>query len=78
MKHSLLAPTYPLGRIFQVIKIVYLKKEKFRDMNIYRVRAVAGYKDSPFKKILKYLNFMILGSICAIFIGRKYDYVLVF
>ena len=70
-----LAPTYPLGRIFPGYKNSIFKKEKFKDMNIYRVRAVTGYKDSPFKKILKYLNFMILGSICAIFIGRKYDYV---
>ena len=37
--------------------------------------AVSGYRDSKFKKILKYLNFMLLGSIVSIFIGKKYDYV---
>ena len=64
--------TYPLGRIFPGYKNSIFKKRKFRDMNIYRIRAVTGYKDSQFKNI-KVSKFYILGNICAIFIGRKYD-----
>ncbi len=44
-------------------------------MNVYRVKAVTGYKKSLFKKLLKYFTFMFLGSIVAVFIGKKYDYI---
>ena len=37
--------------------------------------AILGSKDRAFKKILKYFNFIILGSIVSLFIGKKYDYV---
>ena len=44
-------------------------------MNIYRVKAVTGYKNSLFKKLLKYFAFMIMGSFLSIKIGKKYDYI---
>jgi glycosyltransferase involved in cell wall biosynthesis len=39
------------------------------------VHAVTGYRDSAVRKAFKYINFMIFGSIAAIFLGRRYDYV---
>ena len=33
------------------------------------------YKSNLLKKILKYVTFMILGSVVSIYIGRKYDYI---
>ncbi len=70
-----LAPTYPLGRVFPGYKNGFFRKDEYQGINIFRVRAVTGYADSAIKKILKYINFMIFGSIAAIFIGRRYDYV---
>jgi len=73
-----LAPTYPLGKIFPVYKNSFFRKEKYRGINIFRVRAITGCRDSEIKKILKYINFMAFGSISAIFFRRKYDYILGF
>jgi len=70
-----LVPTYPLGRVLDGYKNRLIAREVYNDICIYRVHAVTGYKDNKFKKILKYINFMFLGSIIALFIGRKYDYV---
>ena len=70
-----LAPTYPLGRVYPGYKNKIYSKDEWQGVNVYRVHATLGYKDSAFKKILKYLNFMILGSIVSLFIGKKYDYV---
>jgi glycosyltransferase involved in cell wall biosynthesis len=70
-----LAPTYPLGKVFSGYKNGFFRKDKYQGINIFRLRAVTGYRDSAIKKILKYINFMIFGSIAAIFIGKKYDYV---
>ena len=70
-----LTPTYPMGKVFPGYKNNFFRKDEYQGVNIYRVRAVTGYRDSAIKKILKYINFMTFGSIAAIFIGRKYDYV---
>ena len=70
-----LAPTYPLGKVFLGYKNGFFRKDEYQGINIFRVHAVTGYRDSAVKKIVKYINFMIFGSITAIFIGRKYDYV---
>ena len=70
-----LAPTYPLGKVFLGYKNSLFRKDQYQGINIFRVHAVTGYRDSSVKKIFKYINFMIFGSIVAIFIGRRYDYV---
>lgn len=70
-----LVPTYPLGKVFLGYKNGFFRKNEYQGINIFRVHAVTGYRDSTVKKIFKYINFMIFGSIVAIFIGRRYDYV---
>ena len=70
-----LNPTYPFGKVFPGYKNSFFRKDKYQDLDVYRLRAVTGYKSSLVKKIFKYINFMIFGSVAAIFIGRKYDYV---
>jgi glycosyltransferase involved in cell wall biosynthesis len=70
-----LTPTYPLGKVFPGYKNGFFRKDEYQGINIFRVHAVTGYRDSAIKKIFKYINFMIFGSIAAIFIGRRYDYV---
>jgi glycosyltransferase involved in cell wall biosynthesis len=73
-----LSPSYPLGKIYHGYKNKIYSKCEWQGINVYRVHAVLGYKDSTLKKILKYVNFMILGSIVSLFIGKKYNYVLGF
>ncbi|MCF6330722.1 MAG: glycosyltransferase family 4 protein [Sulfurimonas sp.] len=68
-------PTYPFGNTFDGYKNSWYSKEIYNGINIYRVKAVTGYKGSLFKKLLKYFTFMILGSIVSLKIGKKYDYV---
>ena len=70
-----LTPTYPVGKVFDGYKNSILRKDNFQGIRIYRVRAISGYQTSFFKKILKYFNFMIIGSIVGICIGRRYDYI---
>ena len=70
-----LIPTYPKGFVFTNYKNKLFIKEKINGVNIIRLRSVQGYRDSKIKKILKYLNFLILGSISAILIGKKYHHV---
>lgn len=68
-------PTYPLGKIFENYKNSWYTKDNYQGMTVYRVKAVTGYKESLFKKLLKYFTFMILGSFVALKIGKKYDYI---
>ena len=70
-----LTPTYPIGKIFDGYKNSILRKDNFQGIRIYRIRAISGYQKNLFKKILKYLNFMMIGSIVGICIGRRYDYI---
>ena len=70
-----LVPTYPLGKVLFGYKNGFFRKDEYQGINIFRIHAVTGYRDSAVKKIFKYINFMIFGSIVAIFIGRRYDYV---
>jgi glycosyltransferase involved in cell wall biosynthesis len=73
-----LAPTYPLGKVYLGYKNSFFRKDNYCGINIFRVGAVTGYRNSAIKKMLKYINFMVFGSFAAIFIGRRYDYVLGF
>jgi len=70
-----LVPTYPLGQVYKNYKNRIFFKEEYKGINIIRIRAITGYIQSPFKKILKYINFMLFGSFVALFIGKRYDYV---
>ena len=70
-----LVPTYPVGKVFLGYKNGLFRKYDYQGINIFRMHAVTGYRDSKAKKIFKYINFMIFGSIVAIFIGRRYDYI---
>ncbi len=70
-----LIPTYPIGRVFPGYKNKFFLKESINGVNIYRLHAVLGYTESKLKKLLKYVNFMIIGSFAAIFIGRKYQHI---
>lgn len=68
-------PTYPFGEIYPNYQNKFYSKEIWNGINIYRVKAVTGYKSSILKKLLKYFAFMFFGSLVSLKIGKKYDYV---
>lgn len=70
-----MVPTYPISEVFNGYENKWYQKNIYNGINIYRVKAVTGYKKSLFKKLLKYFAFMLTGSIVALFIGKKYDYI---
>ena len=48
-----LAPTYPYGKVFDSYKNKIISKDTFHGVNIIRIYAVTGYKESKTKKIIK-------------------------
>ena len=70
-----MVPSYPESTTFDGYKNKLYQKEEWQGINIYRVKAVIGYKKSLLKKLLKYFWFMVSGTIVAIIIGKKYDYI---
>ena len=70
-----LVPTYPSGNIFLGYENTFFQKGEYQGVNIIRLPSVTGYRNSIIKKLLRYINFMIVGSIFAVFIGRKYNYI---
>lgn len=70
-----LAPTYPLGKVYSGYNNFFFQKDNYKGINILRIKAVTGYIESTFKKKLKYINYMIIGSIIGIYIGKKYDFI---
>lgn len=70
-----MVPSYPSSKIFYGYENRWYQKELWNGMNIYRVKAVTGYKNSLFKKLLKYFAFMLMGSLVSLKIGKKYDYI---
>ncbi len=70
-----MVPSYPESKVFDGFENKWFQKNTWNNINIYRVKAVTGYKSSLFKKLLKYFVFMISGSIVGLFIGKKYDHI---
>jgi len=68
-------PTYPESRIYNGYKNKFYQKENWQNINIYRVKAITGYKTSLIKKLLKYFSFMFFASFISLKIGKKYDYI---
>jgi len=70
-----LSPSYPSGKVFKGYKNRLFYKDSYKGINIYRIRTVTGYRESKYKKLLRYINFMLIGSIVSILIGRKFNYI---
>lgn len=70
-----MVPSYPASEVYEGYKNKWYQKDTWNGINIYRVKAVTGYKDSLFKKLLKYFAFMFMGSIVSLKIGKRYDYI---
>ena len=71
-------PSYPKDEVFKGYKNKLFQINYFNNIKIYRFPVILGYQSSTIKKILNYINFVLLGSIIAFFIGKKYDHVFIF
>jgi glycosyltransferase involved in cell wall biosynthesis len=70
-----MVPSYPESKVFEGYENKLFQQDKWRGINIYRIKTIKGYKKSLPKKLLKYIWFMVSGSIAALFLGKKYDYI---
>ena len=70
-----MVPSYPKSEVFDGYENKFFQQDTWNDINIYRVKAVTGYKTNILKKLLKYFAFMFMGSIVSLKIGKKYDYI---
>jgi len=70
-----MTPTYPESVVFNGYKNKFFSRDLYQGINIFRLYAVTGYRGSIVKKLLRYIFFMVFGSIAAIFIGKKYSHV---
>ena len=68
-------PTYPESKVYDGYENKLYQKENYDGINIYRVKAVTGYKTSLVKKLLKYFSFMFFATFVALKITKKYDYI---
>jgi len=74
------APSYPYGKVsvYPGYKNKFFSVGFWNDIKIYRIMTIQGYRESKFKKVFNYLHFAIVCSIVLLFIGRKYNKILVF
>lgn len=70
-----LFPTYPIGKVYDGYSNRLFYRDSYNGINIFRLYAITGYKTSIIKKIMKYMNFMILGTMFSVINGYKYNYV---
>jgi len=68
-------PTYPESKVYNGYENKFYQKETYRGINIYRVKAVTGYKTSFAKKLLKYFSFMFFATFVALKIAKRYNYI---
>lgn len=71
-------PSYPFGKVFKEYKNKFYQKESWGGVEVHRIKTVTSYKNSLFKKLLHYFNFIALASILALFIGKKSDKIFVY
>ncbi|MDE2313904.1 MAG: glycosyltransferase, partial [Elusimicrobia bacterium] len=72
------APSYPFGKVFAGYSNRLWSRERWNNVDIFRVFTVTGYRESLFKKLLGYFYFAAAGSVAALAIGGKYDRVFVY
>jgi glycosyltransferase involved in cell wall biosynthesis len=71
-------PSYPFGKVFKGFKNRIYQKNKFNNILVHRFCIVPGYNKNVILKILNYLIFVVIGSIIALFIGKRFDRVFIY
>lgn len=72
------APSYPFGKIFKAYRNRLFAYEGWNGVGIFRFFTVTGYRDSLFFKLLNYLNFVVTGTVAALFKAGGYDRIFVY
>lgn len=71
-------PSYPFGKVFPGYKNKLYQTNYFNKIKVHRFFIIPGYRSSKIIKVLNYLNFVLFGSMIALFIGRRFDKVFVY
>ena len=72
------APSYPFDKIYDGYKNKLFQSEDWQGIKIYRVFSLMGYKKGALIKVLNYLCYAFFASILALFIGKKFQRILVY
>ena len=71
-------PSYPFDKVYEGYRNKLFQTEEWQNIRIHRVFSLMGYKKNVFLKVLNYLCFSFLTSFVTLFIGKKYNKVLVY
>jgi glycosyltransferase involved in cell wall biosynthesis len=74
------APSYPFGKVsrYPGYKNRLYCTTDWNGTPVHRFFTVQGYKSSRLLKILNYLNFVVTGTICLLFLGKRYHTVFIY
>ena len=67
-----------MQKVFKGYSNRLFQKTEWNGIKIWRFFTITGYRDSLFLKLFNYFSFALVGSLAAVFIGRKYDRVFVY
>ncbi|MPQ43421.1 glycosyltransferase family 4 protein [Clostridium tarantellae] len=71
-------PNYPEGKIFKGYSLFKKRPKEYKGMKVMRVPMVPRGKNSALMLALNYISFMIMASLKAVTLFKKYDRVFVF
>lgn len=71
-------PSYPFGKPFKGYKNWIYQTEIHQDIKIHRVAIIPGYRSKLVLKVLNYLMYVVLTSVVAMLIGRRYDRIFIY
>ena len=66
-------PSYPYGKAYEGYRNRIYQKDRYKGVTVHRVGFVGGYRESLTKKILNYILFIVLGSVVALSVGRRFS-----
>jgi len=74
------APSYPFGKVsrYPGYKNRLYSTTGWNGTPVHRFFTVQGYKSSRLLKILNYLNFVVTGTFCLLFLGKRYHTVFIY
>lgn len=72
------APSYPFGKIFPGYSNSLFSESHWNNIRILRFSTITGYQKNLFLKLLNYANFVLMGSIAAMFTGNRYERIFVY
>ena len=67
------APSYPFDKVYEGYENKFFQMEKWKNIKIYRVFSLMGYKKGVVLKVLNYLCFAFFASLVSLFLCKNYN-----